>query len=128
MSPLAVGRSFGGLSAPPVTCPYRAEQATGLAGGYDYLVGNVGKKSSLASALDSGVELALVLSAGAGDAAGKDLAALADELSQLAGFLVVDIIDLICAEYANFFSLAESVSALNARGFLFIHYNYPILS
>lgn len=36
MSPLAVGRSFGGLSAPPVTCPYRAEQATGLAGGYDY--------------------------------------------------------------------------------------------
>ena len=37
MSPLAVGRSFGGLSAPPVICPYRAEQATGLAGGYDYL-------------------------------------------------------------------------------------------
>ena len=36
MSPLAVGRSFGGLSAPPVTCPYRAEQATGLAGGYDF--------------------------------------------------------------------------------------------
>ena len=27
---------FSGLSAPPVTCPYRAEQATGLAGGYDY--------------------------------------------------------------------------------------------
>ena len=26
---------FSGLSAPPVTCPYRAEQATGLAGGYD---------------------------------------------------------------------------------------------
>ena len=26
---------FCGLSAPPVTCPYRAEQATGLAGGYD---------------------------------------------------------------------------------------------
>ena len=29
---------FSGLSAPPVTCPYRAEQATGLAGGYDSLV------------------------------------------------------------------------------------------
>ena len=27
---------FGGLSALPVTCPYRAEQATGFAGGYDY--------------------------------------------------------------------------------------------
>ena len=26
---------FSGLSAPPVPCPYRAEQATGLAGGYD---------------------------------------------------------------------------------------------
>ena len=35
---LAVGRSFGGLSAPPVICPYRAEQATGLAGGHDYRV------------------------------------------------------------------------------------------
>ena len=29
-------KNFGGLSAPPVICPYRAEQATGLAGGYDY--------------------------------------------------------------------------------------------
>ena len=27
---------FGGLSALPVICPYRAEQATGLAGGYDF--------------------------------------------------------------------------------------------
>ena len=27
---------FSGLSATPVTCPYRDEQATGLAGGYDY--------------------------------------------------------------------------------------------
>ena len=27
---------FSGLSAPPVTCPYRAEQATGLASGYDW--------------------------------------------------------------------------------------------
>jgi hypothetical protein len=26
---------FGGLSAQPVTGPYRAEQTTGLAGGYD---------------------------------------------------------------------------------------------
>jgi len=26
---------FGGLSAQPVICPYRAEQTTGLAGGYD---------------------------------------------------------------------------------------------
>jgi len=31
-------KNFGGLSAPPVICPYRAEQATGLAGGYDYFL------------------------------------------------------------------------------------------
>ena len=37
LRPLAVGRSFGGLSTLPVICPYRAEQATGLAGGYDCL-------------------------------------------------------------------------------------------
>jgi len=35
LSPLAVGRFFRGLSALPVICPYRAEQATGLAGGLD---------------------------------------------------------------------------------------------
>ena len=87
-----------------------------------------GKKSCVTSALDSGLELSLVLSAGAGNTAGKDLSALADELSQLAGFLIIDVIDLVCAEYANLFSLAESVSALSARGFLFIHSNYPILS
>ena len=33
----AAGRRFRGLSAQPVTCPYRAEQATGFAGGYDYV-------------------------------------------------------------------------------------------
>ena len=31
-------RFFGGLSALPVTCPYRAEQATGLAGGHDCIL------------------------------------------------------------------------------------------
>ena len=28
---------FGWLSAPPVTYPYRAKQASGLAGGHDYI-------------------------------------------------------------------------------------------
>ena len=32
-------RLFRGLSALPAPCPYRAEQATGLAGGYDYTQG-----------------------------------------------------------------------------------------
>ena len=50
MSPLAVGRSFGGLSAPPVTCPYRAEQATGLAGGHDFGAFYKAKGSNLCNA------------------------------------------------------------------------------
>ncbi len=29
---------FRGLLALPVSCPYRAEQTTGLAGGYDFLL------------------------------------------------------------------------------------------
>ena len=33
---------FRGLSALPAPCPYRAEQATGLAGGYDYTQGGRG--------------------------------------------------------------------------------------
>ena len=85
-------------------------------------VGNVGKKSSLTSTLDSGVQLSLVLSAGAGDSSGKDLAALADELSQLSGVLIVDIIDLVSAEDTNLFSLAEIISARCACGILSIHY------
>ncbi len=39
MRPLAVGRLFRGLSALPVLCPYGAVQATGLAGGYDFMAG-----------------------------------------------------------------------------------------
>ena len=55
--------------------------------------------------LDSCVELSLVLCACAGDSSGKDLTALADELSELC-VLVVDIVNLVCTEDANLFSLA----------------------
>ena len=70
-----------------------------------------GKKSCVTSALDSGLKLSLVLSAGAGNTAGKDLAALADELAELVGILVVDEVDLVCAEDADLLSLAAHEGA-----------------
>lgn len=77
--------------------------------------------------VDSLLELALMLCASAGNAAGKDLSALAaDVLAEAACFLVIDIIDLILAECANFSSSAVGVlrtgSANGALLFdLFIH-------
>ena len=91
-------------------------------------VGHKWQQADRPCPLDGGRKFLLVLGARTGNAAGKNLSALADELSQLAGFLIIDIVDIVCAEYANLFSLAKSVCALNARGFLFIHDNYPILS
>jgi hypothetical protein len=72
------------------------------------LVANVGQKSNLASTLDSGVELTLVNSASAGHSSGQDLAALADELAELSGILVIDISNLIGAENANLLSSANN--------------------
>ncbi len=65
------------------------------------LVAHVGQKSNLTSTLDSGVELVLVLCTGAGNAAGKDLCALGDELSQLRNVLVIDAVNLVRTEDAN---------------------------
>jgi hypothetical protein len=72
------------------------------------LVANVGQKSSLTSTLDSSVELTLVNSASAGHSSGQDLAALADELAELSGILVIDISNLIGAENANLLSSANN--------------------
>ena len=60
----------------------------------------------MTSALDSNLELTLVLCTSAGNSAGKDLASLADELLKLCAVLVIDIINLVLAEDANLFSLA----------------------
>ena len=70
------------------------------------LVGHVGQQSDLTSTLDSSVELALVLCASAGNAAGQDLAALADELAELGGVLIIDEINLVRTEDADLLSLA----------------------
>jgi hypothetical protein len=68
------------------------------------LVGYVRKKSNLTSSLDCGVELSLVICTSSRNSSGKDLAALADELAELCGILVVDEIYLVCTENANFLS------------------------
>ena len=57
--------------------------------------------------LDSCVKLSLVLSASTRNSSGKNLAALADELSELCGILVVDKVNLINTENADFLSSAH---------------------
>lgn len=52
-----------------------------------------------------------MLCASAGDTAGQDLAALADEVLQLGGILVINVFDLVCAEMQTFLLLPR----LNGR-------------
>ncbi len=68
-----------------------------------------GQESCMTSALDSGLKLSLVLSAGAGNTAGKDLAALADELAEAGCILVIDVADIFFAEDANLSAATVSV-------------------
>src|SRR4051794_23571188 len=65
------------------------------------LVGRIGEQRELAGALDRAGDLALVATAGAGDAARADLAALGDEPAQRADVLVVDLGDLVAAVRAG---------------------------
>lgn len=90
---------------------------------------DVGQESHFTCALDSFLKLALVLGAGAGNTAGKDLSTLAAYiLAQTAGFLVIDVIDLVFAEGTNFSSSAVGVLGTGSAGSallfdLFIHIN-----
>jgi len=91
-------------------------------------IADEGQKSSLTSALDGDVDLSLVLCASAGDAAGQDLASLADELGQLLGVLVVNVSDLVCAENANLLSLVAIEGACGTSSILgSIHLNPPVV-
>lgn len=71
------------------------------------LVGDVGHESDVTSTLDSNSDLSLMLSAGAGDSSGKDLASFGGALFKSLGVLVVYVFDAVSAEYANLFSLAS---------------------
>jgi hypothetical protein len=61
----------------------------------------VGKQGDLARVLDRDRDVALVLSAVPGDAAGPDLAAVGEVFPQQAGVLVVDVLSLVLAERAH---------------------------
>jgi hypothetical protein len=63
----------------------------------------------MASALDGGLKLSLVLSASTGNATGKNLAALADELAKAGSILIIDVTDVFLAEDAYFSAAAVSV-------------------
>jgi hypothetical protein len=63
---------------------------------------HVRQQSHRASALDRVRQLALVPGAAAGDAARNDLAALGDEAAQTTHVFVVDEVDLVRAELADF--------------------------
>jgi len=69
-------------------------------------VADVRQESDLTGSLDGNGDLTLMLCAAAGDAAGQDLASLADELSQAGNILIVKLFDLVGAEQTNFLSLA----------------------
>ena len=67
-------------------------------------VADVGQKCDLTGALDCYSELSLMTCARACDTAGKDLRSVRSELSELGDILVVDLLNLIDAESANFFA------------------------
>ena len=77
----------------------------------------VGEQSHLSCSLDSDCQGALMLCANAAHTTGKDLTFLGGEPSELAGFLVVDVIHMLYAEGA-YFLFGRSLSG--ARGFYFV--------
>ena len=58
----------------------------------------------MTGALDGGGQLSLVLCAGTGDPAGQNLRSFGNELAQTDGILVVDFVNAIGTEGADFLS------------------------
>lgn len=83
----------------------------------------------MSCALDSGGQLTLMLSAGAGNTTGNNLSAVGKVSSQTWNVLVVDVMNLIYTESANLFSAlsaARSVVALSlfkSHSFQLLYYN-----
>ena len=75
----------------------------------------------MASTLDSGLELTLMLCAGAGNTAGKDLAALADELAKAGCILVIDHFDLFSAKSADLLLAAHGGAEGGVRCIISFH-------
>src|SRR5579864_1257567 len=81
-------------------------------------LGRVWEQCDRPRALEGGREGTLVPGACAGDAAGKDLASVADESPQAGDLLVVDVADLLDAEAAHLAVLALRPSAAAAAALL----------
>ncbi len=72
-------------------------------------VGYEGQECHLTCTLDSGGQFALMLCAGAGYTAGKDLSTLGNELSETRSILVIDNSCLLGAENTDFLSSVSCV-------------------
>ena len=71
------------------------------------------KKSNLTSTLDSGCELSLVSCAGACYTAGQNLAALAHITAETRDILIIDVLDFVNAERANFLAALSAVRTIS---------------
>ena len=89
------------------------------------LFAHVRHQGDRASALDGGGKLALVLGAGAGHAAGQDLAALAGEAAEPVDILVIDVLDLIHAKFADLPARLAATGTANALATIFRHVVVP---
>ncbi len=67
-------------------------------------IGDVGNECKVSRSLNSKGELSLVACTGTGYSAGKNLSSLGEILAETKGILVIDVIDFICTESANFLS------------------------
>src|SRR5688572_11775235 len=86
----------------------------GCPSGSDVVVVGVRDQGELAGALDRGLQLALVLRLGAGDAARDDLAVLGQVLAQRVEILVVDLLDALGRELAEL-AAAEKLAHVGLR-------------
>src|SRR5688572_32484400 len=86
----------------------------GCPSGSDVVVVGVRDQGELAGALDRGLQLALVLRLGAGDAARDDLAVLGQVLAQRVEILVIDLLDALGRELAEL-AAAEELAHVGLR-------------
>ena len=84
-------------------------------------VRHVGHQGDRTRALDGRRELTLVLCAGAGHAAGQNLAALAGEAAEPGHILVIDVLDLIHAKRAHLPARLAAAGAANALASILRH-------
>lgn len=84
------------------------------------LVRRIRQKSAEACSLDRLSQLALMIGAGAGDTAGKDLRALGHALSELCGILIINRFCSVNAEHTDLFARPLSRSVIGS-----LHDNSP---